>query len=151
VAVMGVNKFQRLFRDAAGLDVDKDDLKRYSDFAGQKTYDLLLMAEPTARANDRGIILDSDLPITKGLQESIHSFRKLPEAIEVEPILERLAGLPQLDLMWSVEVESRLPEILGGITVALGRTLRLLLPDADSRHASTELWERAFRIFDTLL
>ncbi len=26
--VMGVTKFERFFREAAGLDVDKDDLKR---------------------------------------------------------------------------------------------------------------------------
>jgi hypothetical protein len=30
--VMGVAKFERFFRTAAGLDVDKQDLKRYSDF-----------------------------------------------------------------------------------------------------------------------
>ena len=34
--VMGVAKFERFFRTAAGLDVDKQDLKRYSDFINRK-------------------------------------------------------------------------------------------------------------------
>ena len=148
---MGVPKFERFFRAAAGLEVDKDDLKRYSDFVAQKICDLLIMAEPTARANDRGVILPCDLPITKGIQESIHSFRKLPEALELEPILERLAGLPQLDLLWSDDLERELPDLLGGTSLALARTLRILEPGPDSKHPTTERWERAFRIFDALL
>ena len=70
--VMSVARFERFFRIAAGLNVDKQDLKRYSDFINQKVYDLLLRGEATARANGRLIIEPFDLPITKGLQESIH-------------------------------------------------------------------------------
>ena len=42
VPVMNVSKFERFFRVAGGLDVDKTDLKRYSDFVHRKAYDLLL-------------------------------------------------------------------------------------------------------------
>lgn len=73
--VMGVARFERFFRVAAGLDVDKQDLRRYSDFVEQKTYDLLIVGQATAHANGRDIIEPFDLPITKGLQESIHVFR----------------------------------------------------------------------------
>jgi hypothetical protein len=38
---------ERFFRIAAGLD--KQDLKRYSDFINQKVYDLLLRAEAAAK------------------------------------------------------------------------------------------------------
>ena len=48
--VMGVARFERFFRIAAGLDVDKQDLKRYSDFINRKLYDLLLRAEAAANA-----------------------------------------------------------------------------------------------------
>ena len=34
--VMSVAKFERFFQIAAGLNVDKQDLKRYSDFINQK-------------------------------------------------------------------------------------------------------------------
>jgi hypothetical protein len=33
--VAGVTKFERCFRAAAGRDVDKDELKRYSEFVNQ--------------------------------------------------------------------------------------------------------------------
>jgi uncharacterized protein DUF1931 len=45
VTIMSVAKFERFFRSAASLEVDKTDLKRYSDFVHGKTYDLLLMAQ----------------------------------------------------------------------------------------------------------
>src|ERR1700733_3423936 len=90
VAVMAVAKFERFFRSAAGLDVDKADLKRYSEFVNEKLYDLLLRGEATAKANGRDIIEPIDLPITKGLQECIHEFIRLDEAIDLKPILDRL-------------------------------------------------------------
>ena len=92
MAVMGVSRFERFFRAAAGLDVDKNDLRRYYEFIDAKLYDLLLIGQARAEANGRDIIEPPDLPITKGLQESIHQFRELNEEIEVEPILELLAA-----------------------------------------------------------
>ena len=71
--VMAISKFERFFRLAASLDVDKSDIKRYADFVNQKIYDLLLMGVATARANDRDIVQPWDLPITKDLQENIQN------------------------------------------------------------------------------
>ena len=149
VPVMTVNKFERFFRVAAGLDVDKKDLKRYSDFVNRKTYDLLIRAEATAKANGRDVIAPFDLPITKGLQESIHEFRKLDEEIELQPILDGLMALPPLDLALGVETEARLPEIAGGLSIALARAFRIIDPNA--KNPQSEQWERSFRIFDLLL
>ena len=47
--IIGVSKFERLFREVAGLDVDKNDLARLNDFVRQKVYDLLLAAQATPR------------------------------------------------------------------------------------------------------
>ena len=80
--VMSVARFERFFRIVASLDVDKQDLKRYSDFVNQKLYDLLLRAQAAAKANGRGLLEPFDLPITKGLQECIHEFERLDEEIE---------------------------------------------------------------------
>ena len=44
MTIMSVVKFDRFFRSAASLEVDKADLKHHSDFVHRKTYDLLLMA-----------------------------------------------------------------------------------------------------------
>jgi hypothetical protein len=147
--VMAVNKFERFFRVAAGLDVDKDDIKRHSDFVSGKLYDLLLIGQATAKANDRDIIQPNDLPITKGLQECIHQFRKLDEEIELKPILAQLATWPPLDVTVSEETESRLPDVVGGLSLALARTFKIIDPEV--KNPQTEHWERAFSVFNLLL
>jgi hypothetical protein len=147
--VMSVAKFERFFRIAAGLDVDKQDLKRYSDFINQKIYDLLLRGEAVAKANGRVIIEPFDLPITKGLQESIHEFRKIDEEIELQPILDQLTARPPLDFAYSDETESRFPEVAGGLSVVLARTFKII--DGHLKNPQTEHWQRCFRVFDLLL
>lgn len=147
--IMGVARFERFFRAAAGLDVDKADLQRYSDFVNHKVYDLLLRGQAAAKANGRDIIEPYDLPVTKGLQERVHEFRKLGEAIAIEPILERLTALPPFELAYSDETKARLPEIAGGISVALAHTFKIIDPDV--KNPASEEWQRSQRIFDLLL
>ena len=147
--VFGVAKFERFFRAAAELDVDKNDLKRYSDFVERKLHDMLLIGQTTAGANARDIIEPWDLPITKGLQESMHAFRKLDEEIELEPILGRLATYPPLDRALSEETEARLPAVVGGLSIALARILRVIDPDV--KNPQSQHWERVFQVFDRLI
>jgi len=147
--VMSVARFERFFRIAASLNVDKQDLKRYSDFINQKVYDLLLRGEATARANGRLIIEPFDLPITKGLQESIHAFKSIDEQIELWPILEQLTTRPPLDLAYGEDTEARLPEVAGGLSVVLARAFKII--DGDLKNPQTEHWQRCFRIFDLLM
>jgi hypothetical protein len=147
--VMGVARFERFFRAAAGLDVDKEDLKRYSDFVNHKVYDLLLRGEATAKANGRGLIEPIDLPITKGLQENIHVFRELDENIELKPILDHLTARPPLDLNYSEQTAAQLPAIAGGLSVALARAFKII--DPDLKNPQSKHWQRSFQIFDLLL
>ena len=147
--VMAVAKFERFFRMAASLDVDKSDLKRYGDFINRKIYDLLLRAQAAARANARSIIEPFDLPITKGLQESIQDFRKLDEEIELQPILDSLTARPPLDLAYSADTEAQLPCVAGGLSVALARAFRII--DPDLKNPQGRHWEQTERIFDLLL
>ena len=147
--VMSIARFERFFRIAASLDVDKQDLKRHSDFVNQKLYDLLLRAQAAAKANGRVMLEPFDLPITKGLQECIHEFERIDEDIELRPILDRLATRPPLDLAYGEDVEARLPEIVGGLSVALARTFNVI--DSGLKNPSSEHWRKCFRIFDLLL
>lgn len=96
--IIGVSKFERLFREAAGLDVDKNDLARLNDFVRQKVYDLLLAAQATAKDNQRDVIQLHDLPLTLGFKESMRAFDGLDTALELQPILDQLVALPPLDL-----------------------------------------------------
>ncbi|MFS0514972.1 DUF1931 family protein [Nostoc sp. UIC 10607] len=149
MSVISISKFERFFRTVAGLDVDKNDLKRYSDFVNHKTYDLLLRGQATAKANGRDIIEPFDVPITKGLEERIHNFKEINEEIELKPILDYMTTRPLLDLDYSKETEARLPDIVGGLSVALARTFKIINPDL--KNPQTMHWERAFSIFDLLL
>jgi hypothetical protein len=147
--VMAVSKFERFFRLAASLDVDKSDIKRYADFVQQKIYDLLLMGVATAKANDRDIVEPWDLPITKGLQENIHAFRKLDADTGLEDVLERLATWPPLELALSDDTTVALPEIAGGLSVCLAQAFTIIDPNV--KNPQTVQWERAFRLFNLLL
>jgi hypothetical protein len=146
--VMSVAKLERFLRIVAGLDVDKQDLKRYGDFINPKLYDLLLRGQTAAKAN--GVIMEPfDLPITKGVQECIHEFEKLDEEIELRPILDHLAARPPLDIAYSEDVEDHLPEIVGGLSVAVARAFRII--DPNLKNPSGEHWQKCFRLFDLLL
>jgi hypothetical protein len=147
--VIGVARFERFFRLAAELDVDKDDLKRFSDFVEHKLYDLLLMGQATASANLRDLVEPYDLPITKGLQENIHKFRRMDDDIELKPILDRLATYPPLDRMPSEDTEALLSEIVGGLGLALAKIIKATDPEVRNPHSRH--WERAMRIFDELV
>jgi hypothetical protein len=147
--VLAIERFERFFRAAASLDVDKSDLKRYGDFVDKKVYDLLLIAQATAKANSRDVIAPQDIPVTKGLQERVHEFRRLDEEIELRPILDALTARPPLDLALGDDTERRLPDIVGGLSVALARIFKIM--DPELKNPQTAHWERALRTFDLLL
>src|SRR5258708_425 len=106
----GIAKFEHFFRVAGGLDIDKADLKRYDDFVNRKAQALLLRAQAAAKANARDIVEPWDLPITKGLQESIHAFRTVDIANDLKPFLARLVANPPMDFGLREECEGLLPE-----------------------------------------
>jgi hypothetical protein len=149
MTVMSIARFERFFRAAAGLDVDKNDLKRYNDFVDAKLYDLLTVAQATAKANGRDVIRTCDLPITKGLQESIHRFRKIDQEVELKPILEQLATHPALDRTPDEETEEAYPDIIGGLSLALAQSFKILHPDL--KNPQTQHWDEARAVFDLLL
>ena len=147
--VMGIARFERFFRAAAGLDVDKEDLKRYADFVNRKIYDLLIRGEAVAKANGRDLIQPIDLPITKGMQENVHRFKEIDETIELRPSLDHLIARPPLGLDLSDETEAELSAVGGGLSIALARTFKII--DPDLKNPQARHWERSFQIFDLLL
>ena len=147
--VMAVARFERLFRRAADIDVDKMDLRRYSDFVNHKLYALLVVGEEVARLNGQDAIGPFHLPITNGLQKCIEEFRKLDEEIELDPILDQLAARPPLDVPYGEELEALFPVIVGGLSVALARSFKIV--DPKLKNPSSEHWQRSFEMFDLLL
>jgi hypothetical protein len=145
-----ISKFERLFREAASLDVDKEDLRRLNDFFNHKVEDLLIRGVANAKANARDVIWPADLPITKGLQENIHAFKKIDKDIQLTPVLDQLTKVPVLELDYGDETRAMLPQIAGGLSVALAHSFKIIDPDMKNPLA-TKHWERAFKLFDEIL
>ena len=144
-----ISRFERLFRVAGGLDIDKTDIKRHDEFVNHKIYDLLARGEDTARLNGRHLIEPHDLPITQGLGKCIRDFKEIDETIALQSILDHIAKRSPLGLDFSEETEAEFPSIAGGISVALARSFKLI--DPKLKNPQTKHWERAFQVFDLLL
>jgi hypothetical protein len=71
------------------------------------------------------------------------------EDVELQPILDQLAARPLLDLPLGEDTEARLSAIVGGLSVALARTFRIVEPGL--KNPWTEHWERVFRVFHLVL
>ena len=71
-----ISKFERFFRLTAGLDIDKEDLKRFEDFINRKIRDLVIRAEALAKANTRDIIMVIVTTICVAVPSSPRSARR---------------------------------------------------------------------------
>ena len=100
---------------------------------------MLVTGQTTARENLRDILLPADLPITKGLQQCMHEFQKIDTDIGLLSLLEEMEVVPPTDLALSKETETKLPQVAGGVSVALARTIRILDPGFKAPHSRD--WE----------
>lgn len=146
--VMSIPKFERFFRVAAGLDIDKSDIARFDDFINKEIEGLLIRAQAAAKQNLRDVIEPQDLPITKGLQENIERFRKFDTEIALRPVLDAVTIRPRLDMNYSQDTESQLSDIAGGLSVALARVFKIIDPNV--KHPFGAEWERATKVFNEL-
>ena len=149
MSLIGVSKFESFFRKAGSLDIDKSDVRRIYDFTNEVIYRLLIVGMKNASLNDRDVLWYTDLPITEGLEAQIQEFRDLNEELDLEGILEAITKMPPLKLAIGEDIEKELPNIAGGILVALTKTFKTLEPKL--KNPQTEHWERAKAIFETLL
>jgi len=144
-----IHRLEKLFREAGGLDLDKTDFRRLEDFVRQKVVDLVVRGEANAKANNRDVVEPWDLPITKGLQETIHRFRQMNAELQLTNYMVGLIRLPPTDLAIGDETQARFPDIAGALCLALAESFKII--DEDLKNPATEEWERAYRLFDLLL
>ena len=145
----GIPQVQQFFRAAGGVDVDKDDVKRYREFVDEKVDDIAVAGRDAATWNGRDVIAPQDLPITKGLQERIREFARMDEAADLRTWLRGSLRRPPEHVTFGAETEDVLVELFGGISVALARSFRLL--DEQVKNPTTEHWDRAFALFRLLV
>lgn len=93
---MGVPHFQRLFRG-----VPEPHAARSPDHV------------KVPQNQWRDMIRPWDIPMTKGLQDSMHEFEALDHELEIKPVLDQQIRLPMLDLTYD-EARAHLPAFAGG-------------------------------------
>ena len=149
MAVVGFTKLEALFRKAASLDIKKGHAKEITDIAESKLTDLLIAAERNANMNGRDVIWESDLPITKGLQETMITLRKLEEEIEIEDILTFLRNATPIKYALSEEAEAKLPELIGTLLIVMAKIMKEV--DHNDRALDHETIAKTKRIMDLTL
>lgn len=147
--VFGGRRLEELVRRVSGLDFDKSDLKRLSDLVDDKLYDLLLIGVRHASYNNRDLIMEPDLPLTKGLRESMQDFELYQEELAIEPVLEELAAYPVLDREPSQEVVDMLPHLLGTLIMVTTQLMKVVEPGVTNPTART--WDRVKETMDLLI
>jgi hypothetical protein len=141
----GIPVFERFFRSVAQLDIDKNDIKRFREFVDQMIDDIAIAGRNSAKWNDRDVIAPMDLPITKGLQERMREFDELDEAADIRALLAEVVRRPPADVTFSEETEEMLPELFGGLGIAVARAFRTVDPDVVN--PATEHWDRVIDLF----
>lgn len=140
--------FERFFRSAAGIKVDKNDLRRFREFVDEQIDGVSIAGRDAAKWNGRDVIEPQDLPITRGVQERMREFDKLEEADEVRNLLREQVRRPPADVTFSESTDRLLVELFGGLSIALARSFRVI--DPTSENPSTQHWDRAFALFRML-
>ncbi|MEA3376100.1 MAG: DUF1931 family protein [Chloroflexota bacterium] len=147
--IFGANRLEHLARRVSGLNLDKSDLRRLSDLVSDKLHDLLLVGVRHASYNGRDVIMEPDLPITRGLRESMEDFALYEEQLQIEPILEQLATYPRLEREPSQEVIDLLPRLAG--TLIMVTTQLMTVVDPGISNPDAETWDRVTETIDLLI
>jgi hypothetical protein len=145
----GYNHIKELLRRSASVDIDKSDMKRLSDLIGGKLYDLLVIGVRNASYNNRDVIMEPDLPLTKAFLERMQDFKRYDEQIGLKEILEQLAGYPPLERALSTDVEAMLPAVAGTLAMLAGKTMKVIEPNV--KNPDDAMWDKVFTLMDVLL
>jgi hypothetical protein len=147
--VEGYHRLKAFLRRSAGLDIDKSDMERLTELIDRKLNDLLVIGVRNASYNNRDIIMEPDLPLTKGILEHMKDFRRYEESFHLKPILDHLAAYPPLERPLSIDVEAMLPEIVGTLAMLAGRAMKIINPEV--KNPGSDVWDRVFRLMELLL
>jgi hypothetical protein len=141
----GIPVFERFFRSIGSVKIDKNDVRRFRTFVDGQIDNIAIAGRDSAKWNGRDVIVPQDLPITAGVQERMREFDKLEEAAEIRELLRQQLRRPPATVTFAEDTEQLLPELFGGLAVAVARSFRVIDPTLE--HPSTQHWERAFRLF----
>ena len=132
----GIPAFERFFRSVASIKIHKNDVRRFREFVDEQIDDIAIAGRNSAKWNGRDVVVAQDLPITKGVQERMREFDKLEEAEEIRELLRQVVRQPPGDVTFAEDTERLLPELFGGLSIALARSFRVVDPKVSNRRLS---------------
>ena len=137
----GVAWLQAFLQRGSGLVFDAEQAVRIAGLAERALVGLFEVAEQTALANGRAVILRHDLPLTKGLRARLGEAEALAGDLALQPLLTFLgdAGVAgPLD----ERVRGEIPRLMAALLLLAGRVIAIVEP-ADV--STTERLERLLR------
>ncbi len=151
--IVGFTKLQRLYRRFVGIDLDKAKAIEIIEIAEKKLADLFEVAFERAREEGRDVVKWRDLPITKGLRETMERYEREreelgEEALELGPIASHLSSVIDYDKV-DEEVKEKLPTLAATLLLLEGYVMKLI--DPHNKKPSKEDIERAKQILDLTL
>jgi hypothetical protein len=149
MSVTGFTKLEALFRKVASIDIKKGHAKDITVIVETKLVDLLIAAERNANMNGRDVILESDLPITKGLQETMITLKDINNEIGIHDFLESVTSIPSLKYPLTSELEEKLHIVTGTLLVVMAKIMKEI--DNNDRALDHETISKTKKIMDLTL
>ncbi len=148
--IVGLTRLEALYRTFVGLDLDKGRAQRILDIATKKLEDLFIEGQQRAWARGSDVVEWSDLPITRGLRQTIEHYRRERERLndprlDLTPIVEHLEQEIS-GLVIGESVKESLQDLAATILLLIGYVIKRVDPKA--RKPSAEDIERTRQILD---
>ena len=151
--IIGLSRLEALYRTFTGLDLDKGRAEAILDLASRKLEDLFIAGLERAYARGSDVVEIIDLPITKGLRNTIEEYKRERERLndprlDLAPIVDYLTGRIT-GLVIGESARSELQDLTAAILLLAGRVIKTI--DPTTRKPSKEDIERARKILDLTL
>jgi len=148
--IVGLTRLEALYRTFVGLDLDKGRARRILEIATKKLEDLFREGQEKAWARGSDVVEWSDLPLTRGLRQTIEFYKRERERLndprlDLTPIVERLEQEIK-GLVIGESVKENLQDLAATVLLLIGYVIKNIDPKA--RKPSNEDIERARRILD---
>ena len=123
---VGYFGIRTVFRFGGEHQDRQNDVRHFRDFVDEQIDEIAIAGRNSAKGNRRDVIVAQDLPITKGVQERMREFDELDEAEEIRELLltSQVVRHPPGDVTFAEDTDQLLPELFGGLSVALARSFR---------------------------
>jgi Domain of unknown function (DUF1931) len=124
----GTAWLQAFLTRGSGLLFDAEQTAQVARLAERSLVSLFDVAEQTALANGRAVILRHDLPLTRGLQARLGEAEAMAADVELQPVLVFLAEAGVRGPL-DERVRAEVPRLMAALLLLAGRVIAIVEPD----------------------